>query len=104
MIVDDFLLSSGNLQADRRFEYARAFAENGDFPAAIELLAQTVELTPNWPSLHFMLGKYHKETGHISAAALLTNGFLQEKIKLSSVLPANSLLIFSIPPVKEKSF
>lgn len=63
MILPDFLTTSGDLQADRRFEYAGGLAEDGDLIAAIDLLEQTLPLTPHWPVLPFTLGKYYKAAG-----------------------------------------
>ena len=60
MIVPEFLCSSGNLQTDRRYEYACSLAEDGDLAAAIDLLEQTLSLNPHWSVLHFTLGKFYK--------------------------------------------
>ncbi|MEN3289948.1 MAG: hypothetical protein V7634_4248, partial [Bradyrhizobium sp.] len=43
-------LSSGDLIADRRFEFARDLQLEGDLIAAADLLDQTVELAPNFTS------------------------------------------------------
>ena len=40
--------SSGDLLADRRFEYARAYAEAGEHAAAADLCAQALEIVPDW--------------------------------------------------------
>lgn len=48
--------SSGNLQADRRFEYAKGFLEAGETAQALELLEETLSLAPFWPVLPFTLG------------------------------------------------
>ena len=48
------------MQADRRFEFACGLAENDDYAAAIDLLEQTREITPDWAVLSFTLGKYYK--------------------------------------------
>ena len=39
-------LSSGDLLADRRFEFARDLQLKGDLPAAADLLEQAIELAP----------------------------------------------------------
>ncbi|MGL4635999.1 MAG: methyltransferase domain-containing protein [Beijerinckiaceae bacterium] len=49
--------SSGDLRADRRYEYARAALEERDGAAAVDLFRQTLELAPNWPPAHFGLGE-----------------------------------------------
>jgi predicted TPR repeat methyltransferase len=43
-------LSSGDLLADRRFEFARDLQLKGDLPAAADLLLQAIELAPNFAS------------------------------------------------------
>ena len=50
-------LSAGDLIAERRFAYARAAAEEGDFSAAAELFEQTLERAPRWAGAWFALGK-----------------------------------------------
>jgi predicted TPR repeat methyltransferase len=40
--------SSGDLAADRRYQWGLGAAEQGDFEAARDLFAQTLELAPNW--------------------------------------------------------
>ncbi len=37
-------MSSGNLNADRRFAYAQSLREEGDLVAAADMLAQALEL------------------------------------------------------------
>lgn len=48
--------SSGNLLADKRFLFAAELAREGDLAAAADLLAQTVELAPDFASAWFALG------------------------------------------------
>lgn len=63
-------LSSGNLVADRRFEFARDLQLRGDLTAAADLLEQTVELAPDFVSAWFMLGEIHEKLGeHEQAVA-----------------------------------
>lgn len=40
--------SSGDLLADRRYEYARAYFDAGDHEAAADLFLQALELVPGW--------------------------------------------------------
>jgi predicted TPR repeat methyltransferase len=40
--------SSGDLLADRRYEYARAYLDAGDYAAAADLFLQTLECAPGW--------------------------------------------------------
>ncbi|MGI8525367.1 MAG: methyltransferase [Pseudolabrys sp.] len=49
--------SSGDLIADRRFEWARAAQERGDLAGAADLLAQVVELAPGYAPAWFALGE-----------------------------------------------
>ena len=56
-------LSSGDLIADRRFEFARDLQLGGDLPAAAELLEQAIELAPNFATAWFTLGEIRQELG-----------------------------------------
>ena len=49
--------SSGDLLADRRYEFARDLQLKGDLPAAADLLEQAIELAPNFTSAWFTLGE-----------------------------------------------
>jgi predicted TPR repeat methyltransferase len=55
--------SSGDLLADRRFEFARDLQLKGDLPAAADLLEQAIELAPNFPSAWFTLGELRQQLG-----------------------------------------
>ena len=48
-------VSSGDMLADRRYDLARAYEADGDLAAAADLLAQAVELAPNFASAWFAL-------------------------------------------------
>jgi predicted TPR repeat methyltransferase len=61
-------LSSGDLIADRRFEFARDLQLKGDLAAAADLLLQTTELAPNFASAWFALGEIRLELGDQQAA------------------------------------
>jgi predicted TPR repeat methyltransferase len=61
-------LSSGDLIADRRYDFARDLQLRGDLPAAADLLQQAVELAPNFASAWFTLGEIRKELGERDAA------------------------------------
>ena len=50
-------LSSGDLLADRRYDYARGLIADGDLAAAADLLAQAVERSPSFASAWFALGE-----------------------------------------------
>ena len=61
-------LSSGDLMADRRFEFARDLQLKGDLPAAADLLLQAIELAPNFTSAWFTLAGIREELGEREAA------------------------------------
>lgn len=56
-------LSSGDLMADRRFEFARDLQLKGDLPAAADLLEQAIELAPDFISAWFRLGEIREQLG-----------------------------------------
>jgi predicted TPR repeat methyltransferase len=56
-------LSSGDLMADRRFEFARDLQLKGDLAAAADLLLQATELAPNFTSAWFTLGEIRERLG-----------------------------------------
>jgi predicted TPR repeat methyltransferase len=51
------ITTSGNLIADRRYEYAQSLLAENDFATALDLLQQTTELIPNWAPLWFTIGE-----------------------------------------------
>src|SRR5690349_15021760 len=55
--------SSGDLLADRRYEYARAAFEEGDFAAAIDLAQQALELAPRFAAAQALLGRAKAASG-----------------------------------------
>jgi predicted TPR repeat methyltransferase len=61
-------LSSGDLLADRRFEFARDLQMKGDLAAAADLLMQAIELAPRFTSAWFTLGKIREELGQCDEA------------------------------------
>jgi predicted TPR repeat methyltransferase len=61
-------LSSGDLVADRRYEFARDLQLKGDLPAAAELLEQAIELVPAFGSAWFTLGEIRRQLGQPEAA------------------------------------
>jgi len=62
-------LSSGDLIADRRYDFARDLQMRGDLPAAADLLLQAIELAPNFASAWFTLGEVRDKLGEYDAAA-----------------------------------
>jgi predicted TPR repeat methyltransferase len=61
-------LSSGDLVADRRFEFARGLQLKGDLVAAADLLLQALELAPRFASAWFTLGEIREQLGERGAA------------------------------------
>jgi predicted TPR repeat methyltransferase len=61
--------SSGDLIADRRADYARLLADNGDYSGAAELVEQALEITPGWAAGWFRFAEYAEKSGQKEAAA-----------------------------------
>ena len=61
-------LSSGDLMADRRFDFARDLQLKGDLVAAADLLLQATELAPGFASAWFTLGEIRERLGERLAA------------------------------------
>jgi predicted TPR repeat methyltransferase len=61
-------LSSGDLMADRRFDFARDLQLKGDLAAAADLLLQATALAPGFASAWFTLGQIREQLGERDAA------------------------------------
>ena len=61
-------VSSGDLIADRRFEFAKDLEKRGDLAGAADLYAQAVEVTPGFASAWFALGEVKARLGDADAA------------------------------------
>ena len=61
-------VSSGDLIADRRYKWALDEAARGDFAAAADVLAQTVELVPGFATAWFALGAIRDRLGDRAGA------------------------------------
>jgi predicted TPR repeat methyltransferase len=57
MPLNPMVRSSGDILADRRYEYARAAFDEGDFEAAADLARQALELAPDFAPAHAVLGR-----------------------------------------------
>jgi predicted TPR repeat methyltransferase len=77
-------MSSGNLTADRRFAYAQMLRRDGDGAAAADVLAQTLELVPDWPEGRFTLAEALAEAGRKHDAIAAFEAYL-------AVDPADSM-------------
>jgi predicted TPR repeat methyltransferase len=61
-------LSSGDLVADRRYEFARDLQLRGDLVAAADLLQQATDIAPGFASAWFTLGEIRDKLGERDAA------------------------------------
>lgn len=61
-------VSSGDAIADRRYKWALDHAARGDFPAAADILVQTVELAPGFATAWFALAAIRDGLGERDAA------------------------------------
>ncbi|MCA1443636.1 class I SAM-dependent methyltransferase [Ensifer sp. IC4062] len=61
-------LTSGDLIADRRADYAKMLAESGEPQSAAELMAQALERAPDWAAGWFRLADYEEKSGRKEAA------------------------------------
>jgi predicted TPR repeat methyltransferase len=61
-------LSSGDMNADRRFDFARDLQLKGDLAAAADLLLQTTDLAPGFASAWFTLGEVREQLGERDVA------------------------------------
>ncbi|PDS74739.1 methyltransferase domain-containing protein [Rhizobium sp. L43] len=61
-------LSSGDVIADRRADYARMLEEGGEPNAAAELMEQALELVPAWAAGWYRLATYREKAGRAEAA------------------------------------
>lgn len=70
-LTGPLFISSGNLIADRRYEWARDCQAKGDTKGAADLLSQVIELAPAYAAAWFALGevreKLDDKTGAIAA-------------------------------------
>jgi predicted TPR repeat methyltransferase len=62
-------LSSGDLTADRRADYAEMLFANGEREAAAEVMLGALELAPQWALGWFRLGEMQEAAGMANAAA-----------------------------------
>jgi predicted TPR repeat methyltransferase len=61
-------MSSGDMIADRRFDFARDLQVSGDLAAAEDLLLQSIELAPGFASAWFTVGELREQRGDRAAA------------------------------------
>ncbi len=63
MTLTSSFRSSGDLLADRRYDYASAAFDEKDFEAAADLARQVLELAPGFAAAHALLGRAMAEQG-----------------------------------------
>jgi predicted TPR repeat methyltransferase len=61
--------SSGDLIADRRYQYGSELAREGDAAAAADLFEQALERAPHWADAWFALGRARREAHDPAGAA-----------------------------------
>lgn len=66
--MSEVFRSSGDLLADRRYDYAMAARRDGDLAASADLIAQALEIAPGWAAGWFALGEVERDRGHREAA------------------------------------
>ncbi|AYG58037.1 methyltransferase [Rhizobium jaguaris] len=69
-------LSSGDVIADRRADYAKMLAESGEPASAAELMEQALELTPGWAAGWYTLATYREKAGNTQGAVEALNQVL----------------------------
>ena len=75
--------TSGDPTADRRADYARMFAESGDWPAAGELMQQALELAPQWAAGWFRFGEYTQKAALGDAGSATAAGAYRRVLELA---------------------
>jgi predicted TPR repeat methyltransferase len=61
--MQPFFVTSGNMTADRRYEFAQQYFKRGDLDAAADVMAQAVELAPHFAAAWFALGEINDARG-----------------------------------------
>ncbi|MBJ3783530.1 methyltransferase [Devosia sp. MSA67] len=92
IVLSKAFYSSGDVIADRRADYARMLAEQGDHAAAAELMEQALDMAPDWAAGWDLCGSYHEKAGQIAAAiaawrrleALDDDGVFGARLKLAA--------------------
>jgi predicted TPR repeat methyltransferase len=63
-------MSSGDMNADRRFDYARDLQVQGDLVAAEDLFVQATDLAPGFATAWFTLGEVREQLGDLKGAII----------------------------------
>ncbi len=70
-------MSSGNLTADRRYDYAQSLRAEGDFSAAADLISQALDLAPRWAEGRFALAETLADAGRPAEAVAAYRSYLE---------------------------
>jgi predicted TPR repeat methyltransferase len=98
--------SSGDLIADRRFNYACSYAKAGELRAAAELLEQAIERAPDWPAGWFALGQIRDAAAcrQAAIAAFLQAAALDPSDELGASLHLARLGAAPAPAIAPESY
>ncbi len=61
--MQPLFVTSGDMQADRRYEFACQFWKRGDLEAAADIMRQALERAPDFASAWFSLGEIRDSLG-----------------------------------------
>lgn len=61
--MQPLFVTSGNMTADRRYEFAQQYWKRGDLDAAADVMRQAVELAPHFAAAWFALGEIQDARG-----------------------------------------
>lgn len=61
--MQPLFVTSGNMTADRRYEFAQQYWKRGDLDAAADVMRQAVELVPDFAAAWFALGEIQDARG-----------------------------------------
>ncbi|MEZ5675908.1 MAG: methyltransferase domain-containing protein [Thalassovita sp.] len=67
--MSSVLSSSGDLSADRRYQFAQSLAGAGDYAAAADLMVETLARVPGWAAGWMALGDWAEAAGRDEQAA-----------------------------------
>ncbi len=91
--------SSGDILADRRLEYGKSLAAEGDHAAAADLFTQALERVPNWAAGWFALGEARIRLGaqQDAVAAFSKTAALDPEGRLGALLALAALGTSAVP-------
>jgi predicted TPR repeat methyltransferase len=104
--MNPVLLSSGDLIADRRADYAESLFAGGETEAAADLMAQALELAPGWTAGWFRLGEMHDASDKDRPAAEAFRKALQldPEDRLGAALKLALVEKTAVPPAPPSAY